>query len=70
MAIATAVAVLGMGGPAFAAFPYKQQLPGGANQGPNDLAGGKVEWMYASTPEAGTSTGPGRSCSWRVRAAW
>ena len=53
VAIATAVAVLGTGAPAFAAFPYRQQLPGGANQGPNDLAGGKVEWMYASTPEAG-----------------
>src|SRR4051812_7478369 len=31
---------------AYAAFPYKSPLP------PNDLTG-KVEWMYASTPEAG-----------------
>ena len=38
---------------AWAAFPYKAQLPPGPNQGPNDLTGTKVEWMYSATPEAG-----------------
>jgi hypothetical protein len=37
---------------AYAAFPYKPALPPGPNQGPNDLPGGKLEWMYAATPEA------------------
>src|SRR3954469_5636596 len=50
---AALVAALLLCSPAWAAFPYKSPLPPGANQGPNDLAGSKTEWMYASTPEAG-----------------
>src|SRR4051812_5395957 len=45
---------------AHAAFPYGSHtagqldyhLPGGPNQGPNDLTG-NVQWMYSATPETG-----------------
>src|SRR5215211_3569645 len=50
---AALVAALLLCSSAHAAFPYKSALPPGANQGPNDLTGTKVEWMYAATPEAG-----------------
>src|SRR5215218_8805678 len=50
---AALVAALLLCSSAYAAFPYKSALPPGANQGPNDLTGTKVEWMYAATPEAG-----------------
>src|SRR5215213_1386771 len=50
---AALVAALLLCSSAWAAFPYKSQLPPGANQGPNDLTGSKTEWMYAATPEAG-----------------
>src|SRR5215216_3990128 len=53
---AALVAALLLCSPAWAAFPYKPRLPAGANQGPNDLTGSKVEWMYAATPEAGNLT--------------
>ena len=51
LAVALALA-LGTCGAAYAAFPYQDRLPSGANKGPNDLEGGTA-WKYSATPESG-----------------